>query len=212
MSSSVFKENCTRLFLIRHGEVEGPYLRVFGGRIDMGLSPRGTEQARALAERLQSCALHALYASPLRRAQATAQPLAAAHGLVVTTLDDLRETDFGAWTGLRWEEVTERFGLSAFDWLHHLEHGAIPGAETGPQLRQRLRPCLEHILTSCHGRTAAVVCHGGVIRVMLALLLDLPLPRMASFEIDYGSLTIVECHDGKAEVTLLNYAPWNGLP
>jgi broad specificity phosphatase PhoE len=202
----------TRLFLIRHGEVEAPYLRVFGGRIDMGLSPRGVEQARALAERLQSSALHALYASPLRRAQDTAQPLAAVHGLAVRTLPELRETDFGAWTGLRWEEVAERFGVSAFDWLQLLEHGAIPGAETGPQLRQRLQPCVEQILTSCRGRTAAVVCHGGVIRGLLALLLDLPLPRMAGFEIDYASLTIVRCGRGKAEVTLLNYTPWNGLP
>lgn len=212
MKGSPSTGDCTRLLLVRHGEVEAPYLRVFGGRIDMGLSPRGAEQARLLAERLKSHPLHALYASPLRRAQDTARPLAAAHGLAVTTLEDLRETDFGAWTGLRWEEVSERFGLSAFDWLQHLEHGAIPGAETGPQLRQRLRPCLDQILTSCRAQTAAVVCHGGVIRVLLALLLDLPLPRMAGFEIDYASLTVVQCGRGKAEVTLLNYTPWNGLP
>ena len=31
----------TRLYLLRHGEVEARYHRIFGGRIDMELSPRG---------------------------------------------------------------------------------------------------------------------------------------------------------------------------
>ena len=42
-------ESPTRLYLIRHGEVEERYHRVFGGRIDMDLSPLGSEQAAAVA-------------------------------------------------------------------------------------------------------------------------------------------------------------------
>ena len=38
----------TKLFLIRHAEVEERYHKVFGGRIDMGLSRRGQEQAKQL--------------------------------------------------------------------------------------------------------------------------------------------------------------------
>ena len=60
----------TRLFLIRHGEVEDQYHRIFGGsRIDMNLSPRGHEQASALARYLQGKAFAAIYVSPMLRAQ-----------------------------------------------------------------------------------------------------------------------------------------------
>ena len=47
----------TQLALVRHGEVEEAYQRVFGGRIDMSLSPRGHEQAAALANPAESPAL-----------------------------------------------------------------------------------------------------------------------------------------------------------
>jgi broad specificity phosphatase PhoE len=57
----------------------------------------------------------------------------------------------------------------------------------------------------------AIVCHGGVIRMMLSILLELPLPKLASFEIDYASLTQVERHTHRNEVTLLNFAPWRDL-
>src|SRR5688572_12634859 len=55
----------TQLYLIRHGEVETKYHRVFGGsRIDMALSPLGQEQAAALARWMEGSKLDALYASP----------------------------------------------------------------------------------------------------------------------------------------------------
>src|ERR1035437_1952025 len=63
----------TRLLLIRHAEVEARYQGVFGGRIDMELSPRGHQQAAALAKYLHSRPLSAIYPSPMRPVQ---QPLA----------------------------------------------------------------------------------------------------------------------------------------
>jgi len=43
-------------------------------------------------------------------------------------------------------------------------------------------------------------------------LLELPLPDMARFEIEYASLTEVHCRPHKTEVQLLNFAPWRDLP
>ena len=43
----------TRLYLLRHGEVEAKYHRVFGGKIDMELSPLGHDQVKALADYFQ---------------------------------------------------------------------------------------------------------------------------------------------------------------
>src|SRR4029079_8337910 len=110
-----------RLSLIRHGEVEERYHRVFGGRIDMDLSPLGQEQARALAVYLQRVPFDAIYSSPMKRVQQTLQRLTEYQTREPVILDELREVDFGAWTGLGWEQIQARFGVSAFQWLIELE-------------------------------------------------------------------------------------------
>jgi broad specificity phosphatase PhoE len=71
---------------------------------DPGLSANGAAQAAALAGRLAWCGAVALYASPLRRARETAEPLARRLGLPIRTDDRLRERM--TWSG---EEPFEEF-------------------------------------------------------------------------------------------------------
>lgn len=201
----------TRLLLLRHAEVETRYQGVFGGRIDMELSPRGHEQAAALARYLHTVPLDALYASPMKRVQQTLAPLLLNGTPPPVVLENLREFDFGAWTGLAFGEVLSRFRISAEEWLNQLDCAGIPNAECSSSLRARLEPCLRQILTTHPGRRVAIACHGGVIRMLLALLLELPLPKMASFDIDYASLTQVLVSPGLAQLELLNFAPWRDL-
>jgi len=201
----------TQLALIRHGEVEAAYQRVFGGRIDMNLSPRGQQQAGALAKWLARQKLNAVYASPMKRVQQTLAPFASQNGWAnrAVIVNDLREIDFGDWTGLTWEAVSEKFGVSAFQWLTELERGGIANAENTVAYRNRIEPCVREILQKHAGQNVAVFCHGGVIRMILAILLDVPLPRMAGFEIDYASVTNVAVLPHKTEVQFLNFTPWD---
>jgi broad specificity phosphatase PhoE len=201
----------TQLVLIRHGEVEAAYQRVFGGRIDMNLSPRGHEQAQALARWLARQPLNAIYASPMKRVQQTLSPFASNNGWIerITVLDGLREIDFGDWTGLTWESVMQKFGISAFQWLDELERGGIPNAESAAEYRTRIELCVKSILQKHSGENVAVFCHGGVIRMILAILLNLPLTKMVGFEIDYASATNVAILPHKTEVQFLNFTPWD---
>ena len=70
---------------------------------------------------------------------------------------------------------------------------------------------MREILSGHPGQNVAVFCHGGVIRMILAILLDLPLPKTNSFEIEYASITQVAVHPHMAEVELLNFTPWRDL-
>ena len=202
----------TRLLFLRHAEVEEAYHRVFGGRIDMAISALGRRQADALANYLgRRFAVDAIYASPMRRVQMTLEPIRARFPLEPVVDPDLREVDFGAWTGLKWEQISERFGVTAFDWLDHLERGTMPEAEPEEMFRRRLDRVLQRILREQSGKTVAVACHGGVIRMALAVLLELPLHKMTHLEIDYASLTWVDCRDRKREMQLQNFTPWRDL-
>ncbi len=201
----------TVLCLIRHAEVEARYQGVFGGQIDMDLSPRGHEQAAALARYLHQKSFAALYASPMRRVQQTLAPLLLNGMPKPVVLRELREVNFGDWTGLSWEEVQAKFGVSAFTWLEQLECDGIANAECADDLRERVEPCLRQILARHARQQVAIACHGGVIRMILGILLGWPLPRLAAFEIEYASLTQVICGPAEARLQLLNFTPWREL-
>ena len=209
-------DSLTHLHLIRHGEVEERYHKVFGGRVDMSLSAHGHDQAAALARYLEGTTYDAIYVSPMQRAQLTLAPLATRFTGAPVTLPGLREVDFGNWTGLRWDEVKDRFGVSAFDWLDQMINGGFPDGENAEDFRTRVKAALDEILEEQRGCTVAVVCHGGVVRMLLSLLLDLPLGKFAHFEIDYASLTWVTVGERRGwrprnEVQLLNFTPWRDL-
>ncbi len=202
----------THLHLIRHGEVAGQYHRVFGGsRIDMDLSPKGHEQARLLADYVRRHKIDAVFASPMLRVQQTLAPLRGHYPNPVVILDDLREVDFGDWTGLTWVQVKDRFGTSAYDWLDHLEAGTIPNGENSAALQGRVDTCLRAILQKHAGQSIAIYCHGGIVRALLSLLVEIPLPKLAYFNIDYASITQVEIDENGVEVQLLNFTPWRHL-
>jgi broad specificity phosphatase PhoE len=147
----------------------------------------------------------------MKRVQQTLAPLLVNGAPKPTILPDLREVDFGDWTGLAWEEVQAKFGISAFDWLGQLECDGIPNAECAEALQARVEPCLRRILADHPGQQVAIFCHGGIIRVLLGLLLRWPLSQMAAFEIEYASLTQVLQRPQKAEVQLLNFTPWREI-
>lgn len=202
------KKPHTQLYLLRHAEGETRYQRVFGGQIDMDLSERGEEQSQALAAYLKHHSIDAVYGSPMKRVQRTMAPFLRQSGHRPVLMEELREIDFGRWTGLSWAEVHEKFGIHAFQWLHQLEGGGIENAESIPHFQNRLRKALHRIFKERPSQCVAIFCHGGVIRGLLAELLDLPLPKMGGFDIEYGSLTRINCLEEKMEVELLNFTPW----
>jgi broad specificity phosphatase PhoE len=203
--------NPTRLLLVRHAEVEARYQKVFGGAVDMDISPLGHEQAASLAKFLRTRRFDALYASPMKRVQQTLAPVLQNGVPPPTILPGLREVDFGDWTGHGWDAIREKFGVSAFTWLDQLERGTIPNAENVITYRERVAACLNEIRSAHDGKTVAIFCHGGVIRMMLSVLLDLPLPRMSAFEIDYASVTEIELKPHRVEIQFLNLTPWRDL-
>ena len=151
----------TTLYLVRHAEVEARYQGVFGGRIDMDLSPCGHEQAAALARYLKPKTFDAIYASPMKRVQQTLSPCLNNGAPKPVILPTLYEVDFGDWTGLNFAEVQKRFGARASSWLDQLVAGTIPNAENAASYRARIEPCVREILQRHPGQRVAVFCHGG---------------------------------------------------
>ena len=81
----------TVVHLLRHGEVHNPDGILYGRLPGFRLSANGRDQAEIVAKSLADADLAAVVASPMQRAQETAAPIAAMHGLEVTTDERLIE-------------------------------------------------------------------------------------------------------------------------
>jgi probable phosphoglycerate mutase len=156
------------LLLIRHGlplRVE----RADGAPADPPLAPAGREQAERLAAWLAPERIDAVYASPLRRARETAEPLARARGLALALAPGVVEFDPHAPSYVPLEE------LKAQDrdaWLALVRGGLTAGIDV-VEFRATLVAALERIIAAHPGGRVAVVCHGGVINGWAAHVLGL---------------------------------------
>lgn len=83
----------TVVHLLRHGEVHNPEGVLYGRLPGYQLSERGQQMALRAAEALSGHDIAVVTASPLERAQQTATPIAAVHGLEVGTDERLIEAD-----------------------------------------------------------------------------------------------------------------------
>jgi alpha-ribazole phosphatase len=159
------------------------------------------EQADELACSLADFELTCVYTSPLARAAATAQAVAAPHGLSPVVCEDLRELDLGVVEGLRFEEYPEELRSAL---LATPATVRFPGGETYEELRRRVSAALAQIVALHPDETVAAVSHAGSIRAALATVLEMPAD--ASFRIDqsFAGVNVVDWIDGRPFVRLVN--------
>jgi len=154
------------LLLIRHAL---PVRReLLEGPADPELSEAGWSQARLLAGYLSVEALHAIYASPLRRAVQTATPLAEQFDLSVEIDEGIAEYDRHA---NEYVPVEELKAANDPRWQQLLNNEWPDMDETIEQFAQRVYDSIEAIVGKHPGENVAVVCHGGVINAYLARVL-----------------------------------------
>ncbi|SHH64434.1 probable phosphoglycerate mutase [Jatrophihabitans endophyticus] len=151
-----------RLILVRHALPER--VETVSEAPDPELSDTGRRQAAALAATLAEERIDAVWASPLRRAVQTAEPLAAARGLDVRRHDGLVEFDFGHGVYIPAEETAHPVVRQMRDRLD-----AQDGDEGLRRFRATVAAAMGDVVAS--GRpedTIAVVCHGGVVNAYVA--------------------------------------------
>jgi probable phosphoglycerate mutase len=168
----------TRILLIRHGQTawnEGAGEERFRGRTDLPLDASGRAQARALAGKLKSEPIAALYVSPLLRARQTIEPLAAELGLPIRSHEGLLDINYGDFQGR-----THREAAAAYPDLYALWRSApsgvtFPGGEGLAAVRGRLLALLGELVAAHPGQTVALVGHQVVNKVAVCTLLELGL-------------------------------------
>ncbi|MFC0600826.1 bifunctional RNase H/acid phosphatase [Streptomyces palmae] len=193
--------------LLRHGETAlTPQKRFSGsGGGDPELSPAGRRQAEQTATALAARGtIQAVVSSPLRRCQETAGVVAARLGLDVRVEEGLRETDFGAWEGLTFGEVRERYPDELTTWLGSSK-AAPPGGESFAAVTRRVSAARDRLIARYAGRTVLVVTHVTPVKTLVRLALGAPAESLYRMELSAASLSVVAYYaDGNASVRLFN--------
>ena len=194
--------------LLRHGETPlTPQKRFSGsGGTDPSLSDVGRDQAERVAESLaRRGTIEAIVASPLTRTRETAAAVAARLGLDVTIDDGLRETDFGAWEGLTFGEVRERYPDDMNAWLTSPKAEPTGGGESFAATARRLAVTRDKLIAAHAGRTVLLVTHVTPIKTLIRLALGAPPESLFRMELSAASLSAVAYYaDGNASVRLFN--------
>ncbi|RBQ19889.1 bifunctional RNase H/acid phosphatase [Spongiactinospora rosea] len=196
----------TTLLLLRHGETPLSAERRFSGVGDPELTPTGVAQAEAAAARLarKPYDIDVIVTSPLTRARATADIVAARVGAPVIVDDGLRETDFGAWEGSTFTEVQRNWPDDLTTWLAD-PAAAPPGGESFESVSDRVQDALERLLADHARKTILVVSHVTPIKTFLRLALAAPPAALYRMHLDLACLSAIEYYaDGPAVVKSLN--------
>lgn len=158
------------LLLVRHGVSEHNTSDVIsGGTSNLNLSQAGVKQVEEVSKIIDNNKIDQVYASPLIRAKRTAQILTDFQKDIITD-DRLKEMDFGSWEGQHAEELKVKCP-DAFDDLGTINSKYTKYAKNGEtfeQVADRVEEFLAEIQPYSNDKTIMVVCHGFVIRSLIA--------------------------------------------
>jgi ribonuclease H / adenosylcobalamin/alpha-ribazole phosphatase len=190
--------------LLRHGQTPMSVQKRYAGRTDAPLTEVGVQQAAAAAKRLASAGLDVIVTSPLLRTVQTAQAVAAVTGAAVVTDDGFRETDFGAWEGLTFAEVRERWPAEITAWLADPDV-APPGGESFTDVSARVTEALDRVLATRTGQTVLIVSHVTPIKMLVATALLAPPAALYRMHLDVAALSEIDWYaDGPAVLRSFN--------
>jgi alpha-ribazole phosphatase len=176
--------------LLRHGEPDGG--QKFRGSIDDPLSTRGWEQMHTAVGDYREW--EAIISSPLIRCAAFADQLAERLDCPLKIAPAFSEISFGVWEGRSVVEVHENdpVALGQF-WRDPVAH-PIPGSEPVADFDRRISQAWDALLEEYRSRHVLLVTHGGVIRIVLRRLLEIPLQRIWRMEAPFASLSRMRVH------------------
>jgi broad specificity phosphatase PhoE len=197
----------TTLYLLRHGataaNLDRPY-RLQGRRTNQPLAPIGVRQAELTRDLLALRTFDRVLASPLLRAQQTAEIIAAPRHITLQTCEALIECDVGDWEGLTWEDVEQRDPEAFARFQQDPAAQPYVGGESFAGVADRVNPFLAEVLEKYEGETLLVVSHHIVNRVYLAGLLGLPPSRAKLIKLANCGVSVVVRSSDQTEVQTLN--------
>jgi alpha-ribazole phosphatase len=168
------------------------------GQSDIDVAASFASEVESTQSKLANSAFDVVYCSPLQRCVKLAEALDFGEPIEDSRLMEL---NFGDWELRAWDDIPR----DIFDtWAHDYANKAPPSGETFSQLQQRGIHFLDEILSRHKNENIAIITHGGMIRALLAHVLNMELKGLFRFTIDYGSVTQLDFSGTVPKVVFVN--------
>jgi probable phosphoglycerate mutase len=180
----------TTLLLVRHGENDWVKKHRLAGWIPgVYLNNNGHEQAKALAKRLATLPVTAIYSSPLERCMETAAHLAEPHALPITQLPQIGEVRYGEWEGKKIKKLAKRPEWFAVQ--HVPSRFAFPEGESMRGVQARAVDQIEALCRDHEDDLIIVVSHADVIKLVLAHYLGVHIDLFQRIGVSPASMSVL---------------------
>ena len=195
--------NNKKVLLVRHGRTDWNASHRFQGCSNIPLNETGLMQAEKLAARLAGWPVEAVYSSPLDRALETARAVSRHHSLDPIVLDDLVEVCFGDWEGKHLKTLHDQENGLLKAWMKDPFFNLPAGAESWETVRTRTERAVKRILED-ERDNIVVVSHGGVMRALFAVLLDLDPHTVWNIKTSNCAISGVEVRERQISLAFAN--------
>lgn len=180
------------LILLRHGQSQWNLENRFTGWVDVPLSARGEDEARAAGHKLRGRRIDKLYTSVLKRAIDTATLALEAADLAPPLAERdaaLNERMYGDLQGLNKAEAATRWGDAQIKLWRRSYDVKPPGGESLADTAARVLPYWEsHVLPDLRaGKNVLIVAHGNSLRALVMHLDGLTRAQVLELEIPTGA-------------------------
>jgi probable phosphoglycerate mutase len=193
--------------LVRHGQTESNVRKALDSKPPgPPLNLVGQQQAAELAADLANEPIVAVYASVAVRAQQTAEPVAAKHGLDVQVVAGAQEVFVGDLECNTDDTSVQEFFRVFSAWAEGDLSVPMPGGETGQQARDRFERVVADIRAEYREGVVVLVSHGGILRLVAPMLAENVTPDTTKFALLPNTGRIV-LDDGPA----WRCVEWTGL-
>ncbi len=178
--------------LLRHGEVKGG--RCYRGQQDDPLTEQGWQQMHGITAR--SPGWQQVISSPLQRCARFATQMASHHALPLQTDVAFQEIAFGQWEGKTAEQLLQTDAERIQQYWNDPLQVTPPGGESLPDFQQRVLRGWQQLLQQHQGKHVLLLTHAGVIRIIVAHVLGMPLDRLFNLQVELASASRIRTdHD-----------------
>ncbi|PCH77194.1 MAG: phosphoglycerate mutase [Flavobacteriaceae bacterium] len=177
------------IYLIRHTK---PLIApgICYGQSDLEVSDSFMDEVAVIQSKISIDDSFVCISSPLKRCRKLAEALC--YNKTILYENALKELDFGDWENIAWNHIPKK---TLKEWSDNFVVNVPPNGESLQQLSNRV---LNFWKTLDHTTTNYIItAHDGVLRVILAKLLETPLKKAFTLKLNYGEVLKINFFDAE---------------
>lgn len=193
-----------RIFLVRHGETQGNAEGVYYGHTDLPLTDNGQRQSMAVASYLSGVTFTDVLASHFIRAKETARLIIGDNQVSFQQDNRLNEMNFGEWEMRHFNDIAQNYPDDWSLWVNDWESACPTGGEPFPHFANRVVEFTDELRGRTNPENLLIVAHQGVLSLMMARLLAMPVKSMWHFPFSQGAYSVLENQGGFISIHVFN--------